>query len=76
VRSLKLFVEAGSMSQHTIVMSGQRYTVQIYQYAHNVWIADGAFLGHQLRARGSTAKAVTAWQNAAVNKLRISPSDF
>jgi hypothetical protein len=77
VRSLKLFVETGSMSQHTIVMSGQRYTVQIYQYAHTVWIADGAFLGHQLRARGSTAKkAVTAWQNAAVNKLRISPSDF
>jgi hypothetical protein len=77
VRSLKLFVEAGSMSQHTIVMSGQRYTVQIYQYAHNVWIADGVFLAHQLRARGSTAKkAVTAWQNAAVNKLRISPSDF
>jgi hypothetical protein len=69
--------EAELMSQHTIVMFGQHYTVQIYQYANNVWIADGAFLGHRLRARGSTAKkAVTAWQNAAVNKLRISPSVF
>jgi hypothetical protein len=57
------------MSQHTVDVSGQRYAVQVYQYADNVWIADGEFRGHQLRTRGSTAKkAVTAWQNAAVDK--------
>jgi hypothetical protein len=45
------------------------YAVQVYQYADNVWIADGEFRGHQLRTRGSTAKkAVTAWENAAVDK--------
>jgi hypothetical protein len=57
------------MSQHTVDVSGQLYAVQVYQYADNVWIADGEFRGHQLRTRGSTAKkAVTAWQNAAVDK--------
>jgi hypothetical protein len=65
------------MSQHTVDMSGQRYAVQVYQYPDHLWIADGEFLGRQLRTIGSTMrKAVMAWQNAAVKKLRLAPSVF
>jgi len=54
------------MQQHSIDVSGQYCAVHVYQFAKNVWIADGEFLGDQLRARGSTArKAVSAWRKAA-----------
>lgn len=57
------------MSQHTVDVSGQRYGVRVYQYADHLWIADGEFLGHQLRTMGSTLrKAVMAWQSAAVKR--------
>jgi hypothetical protein len=40
-----------------------------YQYADNLWIAVGEFLGHQLRTVGSTAqKAARAWKKAATEK--------
>jgi hypothetical protein len=49
------------------------HAVRVYQYGNILWIADGKFLGLQLRTIGSTAKkAVSTWQNAAV-KRRISP---
>jgi hypothetical protein len=44
------------MIQHTVDVSGQRYAVQVYQYADNLWIADGELLGQQLRTIGSTPK--------------------
>ena len=28
---------------------GERYALNVYQHGDNLWIADGAFLGHQLR---------------------------
>jgi hypothetical protein len=60
-----------SMSRHTVDVSGQRHAVQVYRYADNLWIADGKVLGQQLRTIGRTAKkAVSAWQNAAVQKRR------
>ena len=64
-------IRGGSMTQqHTVDVCGRHYAVQVYQYAGNVWIADGVFLGHQLRTRGSTAKkAVGAWQNAALRQV-------
>jgi hypothetical protein len=44
--------------------------VRVYQYADNLWIADGELLGHQLRTIERTAKkAVGAWQDAAVKRL-------
>jgi hypothetical protein len=61
------------MIQHTVDVSGQRYAVQVYQYADNLWIADGELFGQQLRTIGSTPKkAVRAWRNAVVEKRRIS----
>jgi hypothetical protein len=55
----------------TVDVSRQHYAVQVYQYANHVSIADGEFLGDQLRTRGSTAKkAVRAWQKAAGDKHR------
>ena len=55
----------------TVDVSRQHYAVQVYQYANRVWIADGEFLGDQLRTRGSTAKkAVRAWRKAAAGKHR------
>jgi hypothetical protein len=57
------------MEQHTIDVTGQQYVVQVFQLANSVWVADGEFLGDQLRTRGSTAgKAVKAWRKAAVEK--------
>src|SRR4030095_8758773 len=65
-----------SMSRHTVDVSGQRHAVQVYRYADNLWIADGKVLGQQLRTFGCTAKkAVSAWQNAALQK-RCPPSPF
>jgi hypothetical protein len=47
----------------------QRYALHIYQYADNLWIAVGEFLGHQIRTIDRTAlKAVRAWQKAAIEK--------
>jgi hypothetical protein len=37
-------------------MCGQRYAAQVYQHADNLWIADGEFLGHQLRTIERTAR--------------------
>jgi hypothetical protein len=39
------------MSKHTVDVSGQCYAVRVYQYADNIWIADGEFFGHQLRSK-------------------------
>jgi hypothetical protein len=48
---------------------GQRYALYTYQYADNLWIAVGEFLGHQIRTIDRTAlKAVRAWQKAALEK--------
>lgn len=62
--------------QHRINVSNQHCAVQVYQMANHVWIADGEFLGAQLRARGSTAgKAVSAWRRAAVKRPQFSKYD-
>lgn len=62
------------MSQHTVDVSGWRYAVQVYQYANNLWIADGEVFDHQLRTIGRTAKkAVSAWQNAAIERRGKAP---
>jgi len=65
------WIRGGSMTQqHTVDVCGRHYAVQVYQFADTVWIADGVFLGHQLRTRGSSAKkAVSAWQNAALRQV-------
>jgi hypothetical protein len=48
---------------------GQQYALHVYQYADNLWIADGDFLGHQLRTIERTLqKAVRSWQKAAIEK--------
>jgi hypothetical protein len=63
------------MSQHTVDVSGRCYAVRVYQYADNLWIADGEVFDHQLRTIGRTAKkAVSAWQNAATERGRDSAS--
>jgi hypothetical protein len=62
------------MSQHTVDVSGRCYAVRVYQYADNLWIADGEVFDHQLRTIGRTAKkAVSAWQNAAIGRAAIAP---
>jgi len=58
-----------TMTQHSVDVFGQQYALNVYQYAENLWIADGEFLGHQLRTIDRTAlKAVRAWQKAAIEK--------
>jgi hypothetical protein len=58
-----------TMTQRSVEVFGQRYALNVYQHADNLWIADGAFLGHQLRIINRTAlKAVRAWQKAAIEK--------
>jgi len=48
---------------------GQRYALNVYQHADNLWIAVGEFLGHQLRTIDRTAlKAARAWRKAAIEK--------
>ena len=60
---------ATTMTQHSVAVFDQRYAVHVYQYADNLWIAVGEFLGHQLRTIGRTAqKAARAWRNAAIEK--------
>ncbi|MGA6935870.1 MAG: hypothetical protein WCC54_26110 [Pseudolabrys sp.] len=58
-----------TMTQRSVEVFGQRYALNVYQHGDNLWIADGAFLGHQLRTINRTAlKAVRAWQKAAIEK--------
>jgi uncharacterized protein YvpB len=58
-----------TMTQHSVDVFGQRYSLYIYQYADNLWIAVGEFLGYQLRTIDRTElKAVRAWQKAAIEK--------
>ena len=60
---------ATTMTRYSVEVLGQRYALQVYQYADNLWIAEGAFLGHQLRTIDRTVqKAVRAWQKAAIEK--------
>jgi hypothetical protein len=60
---------ATTMTQHSVDVFGQRYALNVYQHADNLWIAVGEFLGHQLRTIDRTAlKAVRAWQKAAIEK--------
>jgi len=48
---------------------GQRYALNVYQHADNLWIAVGEFLGHRLRTIERTElKAARAWQKAAIEK--------
>src|SRR5262245_19414445 len=55
--------------QHSVDVLGQRYDLHVYQYADNLWIADGGFLGHQLRTMERTMqKAIRAWRKAAIEK--------
>ena len=57
------------MTQYSVDVFGQRYALHVDQYADNLWIADGEFLGHQLRTIERTAqKAVRAWKKAAIEK--------
>jgi hypothetical protein len=57
------------MEQHTGAAPGRHSSVQVYQVATHVWIADGEALGDQLRVRGSTpGKALIAWREAAVKR--------
>jgi hypothetical protein len=60
---------ATTMTQHLVYVFDQRYAVRVYQYADNLWIAVGEFLGHRLRTVGRTAqKAARAWKKAATEK--------
>ena len=59
----------GHLTQYSVDVFGQRYALHVDQYAANLWIAVGEFLGHQLRTIERTAqKAVRAWQKAAIEK--------
>jgi hypothetical protein len=40
---------ATTMTQHSVEVLSQRYALHVYKYADNLWIAEGAFLGQQLR---------------------------
>ena len=58
-----------TMTQYSVDVFDQRHVLHVYQYADNLWIAVGEFLGHPLRTIGRTArKAVRAWQKAAIEK--------
>jgi hypothetical protein len=60
---------ATTITQHSVDVSGLLYALRVYQYADNLWIAEGAFLGHQLRTIERTVqKSVRAWQKAAIEK--------
>jgi hypothetical protein len=57
------------MERRTVDAPGRRCSVQVYQVAKQVWVADGEALGDQLRVRGNTAgKALTAWHKAAAKR--------
>ena len=56
-------------TQLSVDVLDQRYAVHVYQYAANLWIAVGEFLGHELRTIDRTAKkAARAWRQAAIEK--------
>jgi len=60
---------ATTMTQHSVEVLSQRYALHVYQYANNLWVAEGAFFGKQLRTIERTMpKAVRAWQKAAIEK--------
>ena len=60
------------MQDQKIIVSKRCCAVHVYLMANHVWIADGEFLGGQLRARGNTAEeAMSAWRRAAAKKPRI-----
>jgi hypothetical protein len=60
---------ATTMTLHSVDVFGQRYALNVYQHADNLWIAVGEFLGYQLRTIDRTAlKAVRAWRKAAIEK--------
>ena len=60
------------MPEQKIMVSKQSCGVHVYLLANHVWVADGEFLGGQLRARGNTAEeAMSAWRRAAASKPRI-----
>jgi len=62
-------LSAWLMTQYSVDVFGQRYTLHVDQYADNLWIAVGEFLGHQLRTIERTEqKAVRAWKKAAIEK--------
>jgi hypothetical protein len=57
------------MERHTVDAPGRRCSVQVYQVAKHVWVADGEALGDQLRVRGNTSgKALIAWHKAAAKR--------
>jgi hypothetical protein len=57
------------MERQTVDAPGRRCSVQVYQVAKHVWVADGEALGDQLRVRGNTAgKALIAWHKAAAKR--------
>jgi hypothetical protein len=56
-------------THHSVVVFGEQYALDVYQYADNLWIAVGELLGHRIRTVDRTAlKAVRAWQKAAIEK--------
>jgi len=64
---------ATTKTRHSVDVFGQQYALHVYQYADNLWIAEGDFLGRQLRTIERTLqKAVRSWQKAAIEKR---PSD-
>ena len=64
---------ATTKTRHSVDVFGQQYALHVYQYADNLWIAEGEFLGRQLRTIERTLqKAVRSWQKAAIEKR---PSD-
>jgi hypothetical protein len=64
---------ATTKTRHLVDVFDERYALHVYQYADNLWIADGDFLGHQLRTIERTLqKAVRSCQNAAIEKRLFS----
>jgi len=64
---------ATTKTRHSVDVFGQPYALNVYQHADNLWIADGDFLGHQLRTIERTLqKAVRSWQKAAIEKRLFS----
>jgi len=59
------------MEQQIVAAPLRHRSVDVYQVAKHIWIADGKVLGNQLRVRGSTSrKALIAWRKAAVERTR------
>jgi len=65
---------ATTKTRHSVDVFGQQYALHVYQYADNLWIAEGEFLGRQLRTIERTLqKAVRSWQKAAIEKRLTTP---